>query len=138
MEDKNKIKRLTTFFYIVVFYLLGLLLSSYYRPFIYSNKINDFGLADIGNNIVFIPGVYFLLLFIRNKPLWGIRKDIYYMLCGLILFEILSFFIKGIGTFDFKDIMALFIGAGITYLIMKNKKLPTNLSKIELDGKHIK
>lgn len=125
MKDKKEIKRPTIFFYVVIFYLLGLLLSSYYRPYIYYNKINDFGLADIGNNILFVPGVYFLLLFIRKKPSWGIIKDIYYILTSLVLAEILSFFIKGIGTFDFKDIIALSIGAGITYLIMKNKKLST-------------
>jgi len=123
MKDKKEVKRPTIFIYVVIFYLLGLFLSSYYRPYIYFNNINDFGLADIGNNIMFVPGVYFLLLFIRKKPIWGILKDIYYILTSLIIAEILSFFIKGIGTFDFKDIIALSIGAGITYLIMKNKKL---------------
>lgn len=36
-------------------------INTFYRPYIYSNKINDYGIADIGNNISFIPGVYFLI-----------------------------------------------------------------------------
>ena len=129
LEAKTEFKRIYIFFYLTIFYLLGLFLSSYYRPYIYSNNINDYGLADIGSNILFVPGVYFLILFIRNKPLFGLIKDIYYHLFILIIVEILSYFIDGIGTFDIKDILALPVGAGITYFIMKNKRLPIKHSK---------
>lgn len=43
------------------------IVNNYYRPYIYINKINDFGIADIGNNFTFIPGTYFVYFFsIRN------------------------------------------------------------------------
>ena len=87
--------------------------------YIYSNEINDFGIADIGNNVIFIPGIYFLSQLILKKPIIGTYKDIIYHTFFLIVIEILSFFVKGIGTFDSKDILGLIIGAGITYLIVR-------------------
>ncbi|AUS06418.1 VanZ family protein [Pseudotamlana carrageenivorans] len=112
----NKTERII---YAIIFYSIGFFLNSIYRPYVYSNEINDFGIADMGNNIVFVPGVYFLLSLISKKPIKGIYKDIFIHTSFLIFFEVLSLFINGIGTFDFKDIFALLIGAGITYLIVR-------------------
>jgi hypothetical protein len=47
--------------------IYGILINTYYRPFIYTNKINDHGLADIGNNIAFVPAVYLLGLLKLKK-----------------------------------------------------------------------
>jgi len=113
------------FLYFIIFLIINYTLSSIYRPFIYSNHINDYGLADIGNNIIFIPGVYFMALLLRKKPFFGYYKDIVFHTSFLIIVEILSKYIKGIGTFDYKDIFGLLFGAFITYLIVK-----FNLKKI--------
>lgn len=110
-------------FYMLFFLLMGLVLSSWYRPYIYSHEINDYGLADIGNNISFVPGVYFLLLLVRQKFYFGTLKDIFLHTTILIFLEMASLIVRGIGTFDFKDIIGLLIGAGITYLIMNNKRV---------------
>lgn len=91
-----------------------------YRPYIYINNINDFGLADIGNNIFFIPGVYFMLNYIKKKPFFGLVKDIYFHLLILLIIEFLSKNLKIIGTYDIKDVFALVLGAIITH-IMVNK-----------------
>ena len=112
-------RKIEKIIYILIFYSIGFFLSSVYRPYIYSNKINDFGIADIGNNVIFIPGIYFLCNVIFKKPILGTYKDIVLHTSVLIVAEILSYFINGIGTFDFKDIFGLLIGAGMTYLIMK-------------------
>ncbi|MCE2612313.1 hypothetical protein LVD13_04955 [Flavobacteriaceae bacterium D16] len=98
-------------------------MNSWFRPYVFSNGIKDYGLADIGNNISFVPGVYFLLRLFRQKFMFGIIKDIFFLTGVLILIELLSAFVNGIGTFDFKDIVGLIIGAGINYGIMKNKKI---------------
>ena len=119
-ENNKIISKRILIVYVLFFYLAGLFLSSWYRPYIYSNAINDYGLADIGNNIPFIPAVYFSMLLLRQKFFYGAIKDIYYYAGFLIVIEILSGLIDGIGTFDFKDIIGLLIGAGITYGLMKN------------------
>jgi len=121
-----KLKHIISYF--LIFLVINYFLSSIYRPFIYSNNINDYGLADIGNNITFVPGAYFMVLLFRKKPFFGFYKDIYFHTSFLIIVEILSKYIKGIGTFDYKDIIGLFFGAFITYLIVKsNLKKVSNL-----------
>ena len=97
--------------------LYGLLINTYYRPYIYKNNLNDFGLADVGNNITFIPGTYLLLIVVRTKFLFGRYKDIFLHFIILSIVEVLSYFFKYLGNFDLKDIFGLFIGATITYFI---------------------
>lgn len=121
-NSKNKELKYSNLFLIYFFLLvLGYFLSSIYRPYIYSNKINDFGIADIGNNIVFIPSVYILLLILLKKPLIGYKADIIFHFIILSLMEILSNFIPNIGTFDLKDILGLFLGCILTFFIFINK-----------------
>ena len=132
-KDLTVLSRRTIAFYLLFFLLMGFFLNSWYRPYIYSNEIDDYGLADIGNNISFVPGVYFLLLLIRQKFSFGILKDIFVHTTILIFLEIAALFIGGIGTFDFKDIIGLLIGAGITYLIMKNKRVIAKLDKSQTE-----
>lgn len=105
--------------YFTLFIILSFFLSSIYRPYIYKNNINDFGIADIGNNIFFIPCAYFLIIISRKKPLLGKYKDIYLHTLTLICVEISSKYIKGIGTFDIKDVLALIFGGFLTFLILK-------------------
>lgn len=105
--------------YFILFIVLSFFLSSIYRPYIYKNNINDFGIADIGNNIFFIPCAYFLIIISRKKPLLGKYKDLYLHTLTLIFVEILSKYIKGIGTFDVKDILALIFGGFLTFIILK-------------------
>jgi len=123
-------KKAEKLLYVIIFYSIGLFLSSFYRPYIYSNEINDFGIADIGNNVVFIPGVYFLYNLVSKKPILGIYKDIALYTFFLLTVEVLSFYINGIGTFDPKDILGIFIGAAITYLIVRFRtEYSTHLNK---------
>lgn len=109
-------KRILLYFFFFIF--LNYVLSSLYRPYIYENKINDIGLADVGNNILFVPGVYFLTLLVRGKPLYGYYKDIFLHFTLLTIFEILSYFVGGIGTYDFKDILGLLFGSVICFVIV--------------------
>jgi hypothetical protein len=105
--------------YFILFLLFGIILVNFYRPYIYNNKIYDFGLADVGNNIFFIPCVYFMILFFYKKNLFGKYKDIFFHFIFLTFFEILSKYFEGFGTYDLNDIFALFIGSVLTYLIVK-------------------
>ena len=98
--------------------LYGFFVNTYYRPYIYFHKINDFGLADIGNNITFIPGTYFLLRLFNQKYIYSKKGDVIFHFIALSGLEILSAFIPHIGTFDIKDIFGLFVGALILYLFV--------------------
>lgn len=109
---KNKNKYLFIF---ILLTLLGMLINTFYRPFINNNNIYDFGLADIGNNILFIPASYYLILYIYKKPIFSYNVDIVFHLTVLIIIELLSKYLTFIGTYDFYDIIALTIGALITF-----------------------
>jgi hypothetical protein len=111
-------------YYFMFFLFTCIVINTFYRPYIYSNKIYDYGIADIGNNLFFIPAIYLMTILIYKKPIFGYVKDIYFHLFILILIEILSNYIRFIGTFDVRDILALFVGAGLTFFI----KLKLNLS----------
>ena len=85
--------QLGIFIKIGIFLFYGFLVNTYYRPYIYSHKINDFGLADIGNNITFIPGTYFLLRLFNQKYIYSQKGDIiFYFIHNL--FDSFVFFHK--------------------------------------------
>ena len=67
------------YFLLILFFLYGLLINSYYRPYIFKNNINDFGIADIGNNIIFIPAVYIFLHIIKTKFILINIKILYFI-----------------------------------------------------------
>lgn len=107
---------------LIVCFVYSLLINSIYRPYIYINRINDFGIADIGNNLAFIPGVYFLSNIIRKKYVISKYNDIW--LCFLLFstVELISYFLPFIGAFDMKDIFGLLIGAVILFFLVKNER----------------
>ena len=94
-----------------VFLCAGYLLNSVYRPYIYTNGIADFGLADAGNNLIFVPSVYFLLLLVRNRPLTTYQGDILLILGVYLAREVLQLVGAIPGTFDWLDLIGLTIGA---------------------------
>lgn len=99
--------------------LIGYLLNSIYRPFAYANHIKDFGLADAGNNLIFVPGIYFLNLLVRNKPIFTYFKDILLVLSLYLFVETLQMLDIIPGTFDLMDIIGLIIGAMLTFILSK-------------------
>lgn len=113
------VKRSKLFFILGICFLYNFAINNFYRPYIYANKINDFGLADIGNNVVFVPTLYLVLSIVRKKFIISKYLDIIYLLGVLCIAEILSAFVPNIGTFDFRDIIGLFIDAILVYIFIK-------------------
>ncbi len=107
---------------IIVSFIYSLLINTFYRPYIYNNHLCDFGIADIGNNLAFIPGVYFLSNSIRSKYIISKYYDIWLCLLLFASIECFSYFIPFLGTFDIKDIFGLLIGAIILFYLVKNEK----------------
>ncbi len=100
-----------------------------YRPFIYTNRINDYGIADsIGNSGGIIVQIFFMLTFL-NSPPPKVFRVIGFVTTGYILYEILQPYLPK-GVFDIKDIYGTLAGGvicGLLWLLInktvKNKTL---------------
>lgn len=113
-------KRSQNILLLILFYLLSVLISTFYRNFIYKNKIIDvLYLADTGNNLFFVPSIFIITLIVNNKFYYGKYKDPLMIFLVFFLIELISFYFKFLGTYDFKDIIALFIGLIITLILVK-------------------
>lgn len=91
-------------------FLLGGLLCWTYRPYIYENNIYDFHFADTISSWVCIPSATLMG--------WGYHKRYSfgkYILLSLIAFTIYELTVSS--KFDYYDLGAQFLSAGITYLI---------------------
>tara|TARA_R110002051_G_C8756849_1_gene501062 strand:- start:2305 stop:2640 length:336 start_codon:yes stop_codon:yes gene_type:complete len=94
------------------------LISTPYRNYIYTNKIEDFGLADVGNNIFAVTVISLIswigaFKFSNNKII-----DILIFTAIYIVLEILSYFFSIFGTFDYKDIIALLCGSFLAIVLL--------------------
>ena len=69
------------------FFILGIVLSNTYRPYIYENHIFDFHLADTIGNLVAVPSLSLLLLAMRKYE--SLSKAILY---SIFVFTLLFYF----------------------------------------------
>ena len=87
-----------------------------YRPYIYENNINDFGLADsVGNWGGIIVQVFFMLA-IFNSPFRKFINLLLFIVVGYILYEALQTVLPR-GVFDWKDVYGSIIGGFISLII---------------------
>lgn len=98
-----------------VLLILSIISSFFYRPYIYSNKLRDFYLADTVNNFlaVFIA-YYFLPYLIKSKT--SQFSLIIQITIGFIFYEVIQYFTR-FGTFDIKDVITTGIAGLILLLI---------------------
>ena len=87
-----------------------------YRPYIYANDINDYGLADsMGNLGGIVVQIYFSLAVLnvsKNKGLVVIG----FIVVGYILYEIVQPYLPK-GVFDWKDIYGTVLGGAVSLLL---------------------
>ena len=119
--DKENIRTIDTF---RVIYFLTFLISFglteigryIYRPFIYENSINDYGIADsMGNSGGIIVQIFFGLAIFNSSRTKGLRLITFFIL-GYIIYEIAQLFLPK-GIFDWKDIYGTIIGGLIGVLL---------------------
>jgi len=115
--DKKQMKTIDTkrIVYFVVF-LLSFLFTEFgryvYRPFIYHNHINDFGIADsIGNWGGIVVQIFFGLAIINSSFKQGFSV-IAVATGGYILYEFAQPYLPK-GTFDWLDVYGTLIGGAI-------------------------
>jgi len=105
----------------IIIGVIGLLLSIFYRPFVYKNNINDFHFADTLGSLFCVPSTVFFTYGLNNKMKF--TKLLFLNVLVWIVYEIPSSLEYGIDTYDY---VAIFIGAILTYLsfrfiLFKNK-----------------
>lgn len=113
IEQSDK-RRLIYFYCALICFVLGLLLVFTYRPFIYSNHINDWHLADTIGNIVAVPAAAF--------SFYAWHKSIRYtkLTILVLVFFIWCFYeVVFSQTFDWWDIFATTIMCFVTYPILQ-------------------
>ncbi|MCK5401767.1 MAG: hypothetical protein KAJ28_09035 [Flavobacteriaceae bacterium] len=132
--DENALRTIDTFRIVylvtaVFWFLLTEAGRNIYRPFIYANKIDDYGIADsIGNSGGIIVQIFFMLA-ILNSPRKKVFRIIGFVVVGYILYEIVQPYLPR-GVFDWKDIYGTLVGGVIALLyflfinnIIKNNKV---------------
>ena len=101
----------------VLFFFLTEIGRNIYRPYIYTNNIDDYGIADsIGNSGGIIVQIFFMLA-ILNSPRKKVLRVIGFIVIGYIVYEILQPYLPR-GVFDWKDIYGTLIGGVISLFIL--------------------
>lgn len=108
----------------IVLLVLAFGASMAYRPWIYANNIQDFHLADSLPSFFSVIAIYAmndLYYTIRKKPFNKIGELILITIVMLI-YEFIQLFGWG---FDIFDIIAILLGAIVTFIIYKPLKVNT-------------
>ncbi len=119
--DKDRIKkfdalRLIYFISFLFSFALTEIGRYIYRPFVYENNINDFGIADsMGNLGGIVVQIFFGLSIINSTRKKGIRLISFFTI-GYIVYEVLQLYLPK-GTFDWKDIYGTLIGGVFSLLL---------------------
>ncbi len=100
---------------------------SIYRPYIYRNEINDFGIADSVGNLGGIVVQIFLSLAILNSQKRKAFHVIGFLVVGYILYEIVQPYLPK-GVFDWKDIYGTLIGGlvSLVFLLLLRRIVKNN------------
>jgi len=101
----------------VVFFLITEIGRQVYRPYIYSNDIADFGLADSIGNLGGIAVQIFFSLAILNSPGKKAINLILFLAGGYVLYEILQPYLPK-GVFDWLDIYGTLLGGILSLIII--------------------
>jgi hypothetical protein len=131
MIDKNRIfkidaKRIAFFLIFVFMFVFTEIGRFIYRPYIYSNHIFDFWIADtIGNFTGTIAIIFFDFAGVNPKHPQG-RIFLIIITFGLIVYELVQYILPGTNTCDWKDIIATLIAGLISWGIYElvYKKYP--------------
>lgn len=88
-----------------------------YRPYIYRNGINDFGIADSMGNLGGIVVQVFFSLAILNSQKKKAYNVVGFLVAGYILYEIAQPYLPK-GVFDWNDIYGTIIGGFVSVMFL--------------------
>ncbi|MCF8365472.1 MAG: hypothetical protein K9H16_06805, partial [Bacteroidales bacterium] len=111
----------------------------FYRPWVYQNDINDFGIADsMGNLGGVVVQIFFGMAVFNPLVKKGIRLIVFFVL-GYIVYEFLQFILPK-GTFDWKDVYGTLVGGFFGLILflaihlLKRTKYPDKFLISETSG----
>lgn len=107
MERKNIIFGIVGFISVV----FGFIAKGFYRPYVSTNEINDFGFADCVPSLFYVIGFSLLLLMKPNKYGWLV---IVVVTLGSLAYEGMQ---SSNRSLDINDIIASLIGGIVSILI---------------------
>lgn len=108
-----EVKQKASFLIGLVFVIIGLVAKSYYRSYIISHGIDDFGLADS------LPSFLFVIGFSQILQISSFRFPALFILVvslGSVIYEFKQYYSSG--TLDVNDIIASLAGGLISYIIL--------------------
>lgn len=100
-----------------------------YRPYIYRNGINDFGIADSMGNLGGIVVQIFLSLAILNSQKKKAFNVIGFLVAGFILYEIVQPYLPK-GVFDWRDIYGTIIGGFVSVILLLLLRLLVRTNRV--------
>ncbi|MDR2284472.1 MAG: hypothetical protein LBE37_14735 [Sphingobacterium sp.] len=106
---------------LVLLAIIAILFKSIYRGYIYSNQINDFGIADSSPN--FFAGLIIVLLYYIQYQKVSLKVHALFVAIGLVGYELIQGSVFKSNVFDYKDILASIIGVAVGYLICSGFKI---------------
>jgi hypothetical protein len=98
------------------FFILTEIGREIYRPFVYQNGINDFGLADVIGNLLGTVAIIFFCLGVNHANWMQSIRITVFVTVGVTIYELLQPILPK-GTLDWKDVVSTPI-AGIFSLVL--------------------
>ncbi len=100
-----------------VYFFIGLVVTTIftyaYRPYIYDNNINDFGIAGSAPSLLRLITAFFFLSYFDSSL--SLNKRIFYTGLGGVVYEVLQPYFRT-GLFDWHDIIAILLATLVLYL----------------------
>lgn len=107
-----------------IFLVLTYIGDTYYRDWVYSNQIADFGLANYLPSITGTITAIFLLIGLSKEPSTKAPSSAFWVIVGCVIYEIMQPTF-GTGIFDWQDLVAVIITGCIVVFVlnMSNKTM---------------
>ena len=112
--DKYRISYLLT---AIIMFIITEIGRFIYRPYIYENSINDYGIADSIGNLGGIIVQIFFMLAIMNSPNKKGFNLIIFAVVGFVIYEFAQPYLPK-GIFDWKDVYGTLIGGVISSIVL--------------------
>ena len=113
-DDYTTLKKIT-FGIGISAYFITEMARSFYRPYIYANKIDDWVVADtIGNSFGTITAIFMILTMSGRGTSWDWRL-VGLVVIGLIGYEVLN--LTGHHSFDVNDVIATLVFSSISIFV---------------------
>ena len=124
-------RRIIAFIIFVLAFVLTEIGRDIYRPYIYANDINDFGIANTIGNFLGAITIVFLTIAVGNSNYREGLLVIAIVTIGLILYEFSQPLLAG-STFDFEDIIATLFGGIISLTV--HRMLPRGIGSSSISS----